>query len=179
MQRVSHKADVLVFRGKRFAVLKRIIDVNGNEIIRDVVSFGVAVAVLPIINDSKVVLVKQYRAPVNSWILEVPAGKVELGESPEECARRELEEETGYRAMRIEKLVSIYTSPGYSDEVLHIYLAKELVYVGAKPERYELLKVVVLPIDEAIKSILSAPIVDAKTLLALLFYTSLYRSSVK
>ena len=179
MQRVLHKADILVFRGKRFTVLKRIIDIDGNEVIRDVVSFGVAVAVLPIIDDSKVVLVKQYRAPINSWILEVPAGKVEFSESPEECAKRELEEETGYRAMSIEKLVSIYTSPGYSDEVLHIYLAKELVYVGAKPERYELLKVVILPIDEAMKLILSAPIVDAKTLLALLFYTLLYRSDVK
>ena len=168
-----------MFRGRRFAVLKRIIDVDGSEVIRDVVSFGAAVAVLPIIDNDRVVLVKQYRAPINSWILEVPAGKVEFDESPEECARRELEEETGYRAMSMEKLVSIYTSPGYSDEVLHIYLAKELVYVGAKPERYELLKVVILPIDEAIKLILSAPIVDAKTLLALLFYTSLYRSDVE
>ncbi|HIP57347.1 MAG TPA: NUDIX domain-containing protein, partial [Ignisphaera aggregans] len=123
MERVSHKADILVFRGKRFAVLKRVIDVDGNEVVRDVVSFGTAVAVLPIIDDNKVVLVRQYRAPVNSWILEVPAGKVEPGESPEECAKRELEEETGYRAMSMEKLVSIYTSPGYSDEVLHIYLA--------------------------------------------------------
>lgn len=168
-----------MFRGRRFAVLKRIIDVDGSEVVRDVVSFGVAVAVLPIIDNDRVVLVKQYRAPINSWILEVPAGKVEFDESLEECARRELEEETGYRAMSMEKLVSIYTSPGYSDEVLHIYLAKELVYVGAKPERYELLKVVTLPIDEAIKLILSAPIVDAKTLLALLFYTSLYRSDVE
>ncbi len=174
MRKVVRKSDVVIYRGRRITLLKRILIIDGDEVEREVVNFGEAVAVLPITDDNKVILVEQYRAPINSWILEIPAGKVEPGESPEETARRELEEEIGYKAEQLEKMISIYTTPGYSDEILHMYVAKNLKYVGAKPEDYEVLKPIALTLDEALHRVLLSPIVDAKTLVALLLYIHRY-----
>ena len=134
---------------------------------KDVVRFGQAVAIIPIIGD-EVILIKQFRPSLNKWILEVPAGRVEVNEALEDTARRELIEEVGYDAKTLIKLVSIYPAPGYSDEVLHIFLAKDLTYVGSKPEVGELIEVVKVKLDSALDLILSDDVVDAKTLISLL-----------
>ncbi len=157
----------VVCRGKRVSLLQRTYRYEGLEFVRDVVLFGRSVAVVPLVGD-EVVLVRQFRAPVGGWVLEVPAGRVDPGETPEEAARRELVEETGYRPGRLELLARVYTSPGYSDEVLHVYLAGDLEYVGGKPEPGELVEVVRLGVDEALDAVLGEPAADAKTLLSLL-----------
>ncbi|MCC6022110.1 MAG: NUDIX hydrolase [Desulfurococcaceae archaeon] len=134
---------------------------------KDVVRFGQAVAIIPIIGD-EVILIKQFRPSLNKWVLEVPAGRVEVNEALEDTAKRELIEEVGYDAKTLIKLVSIYPAPGYSDEVLHIFLAKDLTYVGSKLEVGELIEVVKVKLDSALDLILSDDVVDAKTLISLL-----------
>jgi ADP-ribose pyrophosphatase len=134
---------------------------------KDVVRFGQAVAIIPIIGD-EVILIKQFRPSLDKWVLEVPAGRVEINEALEDTARRELIEEVGYDAKTLIKLVSIYPAPGYSDEVLHIFLAKDLTYVGSKLEVGELIEVVKVRLDSALDLVLSDDVVDAKTLISLL-----------
>jgi len=156
----------LLCRGKRVELVQRVYSYGGKRFLRDVVRFGQSVAVVPLL-DGKVVLIRQFRAPVGGWVLEIPAGRVEQSEDPEEAATRELIEEIGYRPRKLEKLISLYMSPGYSDEVLHVYLATDLEYVGSSPEPGELIEVVKLELEEALEKVLSG-IADAKTTVALL-----------
>ncbi len=160
--------DEVVFRGRRVSLVKRFVKVKDKVVTREVVSFGEAVAMVPLLPDGSIILIKQFRSPIKKWIYEIPAGKVEVGEDPLETVRRELVEEVGYEVDSIEHLVSVHTTPGYSDEVLHIYLVKCSKEVGARPEPYELIERVKVPLDEAIKLVLSEEVVDAKTLLALM-----------
>ncbi len=160
------KEEVLC-RGKRITLTRREYIFKDTVFTKDVVRFGQAVAIVPIVG-SEVILIKQFRPSLNKWILEVPAGRVEVGEVLEDTARRELIEEVGYNAKTLIKLVSIYPAPGYSDEVLHIFLAKDLTYVGSRPEVGELIEVVKVELDRALEVILSDEVVDAKTLISLL-----------
>lgn len=153
--------------GKRVSLIKRVLCVEGKEIVRDVVDFGEAVAIIPITGDGQVIMLRQYRAAVNDWIYEIPAGRIEKGESIEEAARRELVEETGYEPGILRRVISVYTAPGYSNEVLHILIAKKLRYVGARPEAGEIIEVVKIPLNEAFSFIVKEGIVDAKTVIAL------------
>jgi len=162
-------SDETIYAGKRVTLIKRLLRVKGSTVVREVVRFGEAAAALPILPDGKVILIKQFRAPINGWVLEIPAGVIEPGESPEETIKRELIEEIGYEAGSLRKLFSVHTTPGYSDEVLHIYVAEDLRYVGARPEKYEVIETMVFRgIDDALNAVLSSPVADAKTLLALL-----------
>jgi len=164
--------DELIYRGRRVTLVKRLVRFGDRVLEREVVRFGEAAAALPILPDGRVVLVRQFRAPIKGWILEIPAGVVEPGEEPEETVRRELVEEVGYEAGFVEEMLRIHTTPGYSDEVLHIFLAKDLRYVGARPEAYEILEPVVMGVEEALEEVLKAPVADSKTVLALLTYLS-------
>ncbi|MCS7099475.1 MAG: NUDIX hydrolase [Sulfolobales archaeon] len=142
------------------------------------VEFGQSVAVVPLVGGD-VILIRQFRAPVSAWVLEIPAGRVDPGESPEEAARRELVEEVGYYPRKLAKLGSVYMSPGYSDEVLHVYLAEELEYVGSSPEPGELIEVVRVKLAEAVSAVLGAGVADAKTLLSLLLLRELSRGGAE
>ena len=153
--------------GKRVSLIKRVLCVEGKEVVRDMVDFGEAVAIIPITDDGQVIMLRQYRAAVNDWVYEIPAGRIEKGESIEEAARRELIEETGYDPGILRRVISVYTAPGYSNEVLHILVARKLRYVGAKPEAGEIIEVVKIPLNEALKFIIKEKIVDAKTVIAL------------
>ncbi|MEM0371939.1 MAG: NUDIX hydrolase [Ignisphaera sp.] len=155
-------------RGKRVELIQRVYMYSTEVFVKDVVRFGQSVAIVPFKDMRKIVMVKQFRAPINKWILEIPAGRIEFGESPEEAVVRELREEVGYVPKYVQKLVSVYMSPGYSDEVIHIYVAKNLEYVGASPEKGELIEIVEVDIDKALEMILADNVVDAKTLIALL-----------
>lgn len=155
-------------KGKRVELVQRLYRYNNDFFIRDVVKFGQSIAIVPLKENRKVIMIKQFRAPIGKWILEIPAGRIELGESSEEAVIRELKEEIGYVPKNVQKLVSVYISPGYSDEVLHIYLAKDLVYVGATPEKGELIEVVEVDLDKALEIVLENNIIDVKTLIALL-----------
>ena len=156
----------LLCRGRRVELVQRVYSYGGRRFLRDVVRFGQSVAVVPLLG-REVILIRQFRAPVGGWVLEIPAGRVEPGESLEEAVTRELIEEVGYRPRRLERLVSLYMSPGYSDEVLHIYLATDLEYVGSNPEPGELIEVVRLDIEKALECVLGG-VADAKTAVALL-----------
>jgi ADP-ribose pyrophosphatase len=99
---------------------------DGRTSEREIVKHPGAVAVLAVTPEDKIVFVRQYRKPLNREIIEIPAGKLEPGESPETCAIRELEEETGYRTNNLKFLQSFYTSPGFADEIIHIYYTDQL-----------------------------------------------------
>ena len=161
-----------VFSGRRVKLLIVNVALNEEIVEREVVDFGQAAAALPLIDDDTVILVEQYRSAVGGWILEIPAGKVEPGEDPKECIVRELEEEIGYRPRRVEKLVSVYTTPGYSNEVLHIFIARDLEYVGAHPEKYELIRPRRMKLREVI-DMAKHGVVDAKTVLAVSLYLTM------
>jgi ADP-ribose pyrophosphatase len=166
----------LVFSGLRFNVVRRryIKPRSGEFFERDIVIFPQAVAILPFINAGDILLIRQFRASLNEYIVEVPAGVVDHGETPEETAKRELIEETGYLPRTLEKLGSFTPTPGYSSEVLHLYVARDLEYVGSRPERYEIIEPLIVKFSEAYKMVLEGVITDMKTALIILLYNSKY-----
>ena len=157
----------VVFDGKVMTVIKDDIELfDGEKSFREVVVHpgGVVIAAL---NDDKIILVKQYRYPLKSTNLELPAGRLELGEDPQEAARRELEEETGFRAESWKSLGYINTTPGICTEKLYLYLAKDLEYIGEHPDKGEFLKCFQYPLKEVFSMIQSGQINDSKTICAL------------
>lgn len=115
-----------------------------------------------------VILLRQYRYAVDSFLLEIPAGRLEPGETPIECASRELREETGYRAERWEPLLTMYTTPGFTDEKIHLFVASDLTAGQSALERDEFAEVKRVPLTDAIGMIESGDIQDAKTIVGLL-----------
>ena len=160
-------SEKVLCRGKRVTLISREYLMGGRVVKRDIVHFGEAVAIVPLLSEKEVILLRQFRAPVGTWVYEVPAGVIEENEDVESAARRELIEETGYDAGAIERVVSVYTAPGYSDEILHIVIARDLRYVGARPEPGELIEVIRLGLDEALRKVLAQEVADAKTVIAL------------
>lgn len=160
----------LLCRGRRVSLYSRRYLIEEKEVVRDVVHFGESVAIIPVKEDGRIILINQFRAPIGRWIIEVPAGRVEEGEDWREAAIRELEEETGYRPSKIEKLASTYVSPGYSDEIIHITVASGLEYVGQHLEPTEVINVFEASIEEALEKIFESDTADAKTVIALMLY---------
>lgn len=171
VKRVSSK---IVYSGK--TVKLRVDEISdGGMKIREVVEHPGASAILPITSKGKVLLIKQYRHPVGKWILEIPAGTLRSGETDYECAVRELEEETGYKAGRLEKIVTVMPSPGYSTERISIYLAFDLEKSMQHLEEDEEIELLEMDPDEAIRMVMGSGEADGKTLLALLLYKYHYR----
>ncbi len=141
---------------------------NGREATRDVVAHPGAVAVVPITAAGEVVLVRQYRYPVARALLEVPAGKLDKGERPEDCARRELEEETGYQAGSLEHLATFFTAPGFSDEQMHLYAARDLRKTSQNTDQDEFIDIEYYTPAQIRKLLADKEISDAKTLVGLL-----------
>jgi ADP-ribose pyrophosphatase len=132
-------------------------------------------AVLPLLEDGRIVLLRQFRPAVSAMVWEIPAGRLERGELPEDCAVRELQEEAGFLAGSLEKLGTMLTAVGFCDEVLHLYLARDLVPAGPAPEDDEFFENVPLPLGEALRLISCGEITDGKTQLALLLFAGLRR----
>ncbi len=145
---------------------------DGAQAKREYVKHSGGAAVL-FIKDGAVALVKQYRYVYGKEIYEIPAGKIDVGEKPENAALRELEEESGYRAKDAQRLLEIYPSPGYTDEIIHIYLVENAEYVGEKPDEGEFLQCEFKPFAEVLKLIESGDICDAKTVAAIYKYAAL------
>jgi ADP-ribose pyrophosphatase len=141
---------------------------GGRHFRREIVEHRGAVAIAAVDQDGMVLIVRQFRKPAGRHLLELPAGTLEPGEDPLRCARRELQEETGYQAQQWDKLAGFYTSPGFSTEFLHLYLARELQPGGPAYEADEQIDLVKLPLVEAIQRIESGEICDAKTVAGLL-----------
>ncbi|MBN6888342.1 ADP-ribose diphosphatase [Cytobacillus horneckiae] len=138
---------------------------NGKTSKREIIKHPGAVAVLALTDDNKIVMVEQYRKALEKTIVEIPAGKLEKGEDPLECAKRELEEETGYGCAEMEWLISFYTSPGFADEIVHLYIAKELKTVenAASMDEDEFVNLMEVTLEEAIELVRNQKIYDAKT----------------
>ncbi|WML47635.1 NUDIX hydrolase [Neobacillus sp. PS3-34] len=141
---------------------------NGKTSKREIIKHPGAVAVVAVTDENKIVMVEQYRKALERTIVEIPAGKLEKGEEPSVCARRELEEETGYECESIELLVSFYTSPGFADEIVHLYVAKGLKQKenAAAPDEDEFVNLEELTLEEALQYMKEQKIYDAKTIYA-------------
>lgn len=142
---------------------------DGSTGTREVVKHPGAVAVVAI-KDGRLLLVDQYRQALGRCELEIPAGKLEKGENPLEAAKRELQEETGYHGGQITHLHSFYTSPGFADEIIHLYLAEDLTGGELSLDDDEFIEVYEASFDEAQRFIAEGRISDAKTLLAVYFW---------
>jgi ADP-ribose pyrophosphatase len=139
---------------------------DGTSAIREIVEHRGAAAIVPLL-DGKLILVRQFRYAASSELLEIPAGTLEPGENPEVCARRELEEETGYKCGKLRKILECFVAPGYSTEKIHFYLATELQRSEMLTEDDERIKVEVVTIADAIEKVRNGEIRDAKTVCAL------------
>jgi ADP-ribose pyrophosphatase len=142
---------------------------SGRVTRRDIVVHPGAVAIVAV-DGPEIVMVRQYRYAAGRELLEIPAGTLEPGEDPDACAARELQEETGYTAKTWRKLLSCYTAPGYSSEVIHIYAAEGLEPVGQSPENDESINVERINFDDALRMIEGNMIEDAKTVAGVLSY---------
>lgn len=140
---------------------------NGKTAKREIVNHQGAVAVIPLTDEGKMVVVRQFRKPLERSIVEIPAGKLEPGEEPLACAIRELEEETGYVARHYDHLSSFYTSPGFADELLHVYVATGLTKGESRPDEDEFVDMMELTLEEVREWHRSGEIKDAKTVVAL------------
>lgn len=142
---------------------------DGRESVREVVRHAGAVVIMPILDDGRIVFVRQFRYPVDTELLEFPAGTLEPGEDARTCAERELVEETGWQAESLQKLGSFFSTPGFTDEVLHGFIATDLspAQGGSDPEADEFIEVVVLSVEEALSMAQRGQVRDAKTLATL------------
>ncbi|HEY5524351.1 MAG TPA: NUDIX hydrolase [Clostridium sp.] len=142
---------------------------DGNVGRRDVVRHPGAVAILAFIDKETILLVEQFRIALNKTMLEIPAGKLEKGEVPLECAHRELEEETGYKAGKLEYLGTIATGAGFTDEIIHIYKASELFQGVKGGDEDEFIEATECKIHEVAAMIKNGKIIDAKTISSLMY----------
>jgi len=168
-ERVRLEGERLVWNGR--VVKLAVADLRmpgGREVALEVVRHPGAAAMVPFTKPDEVLLIRQYRFAAGGTIWEVPAGKLDGGEPPEACAARELEEEVGHRAGRLERLGSVLTTPGFTDEVIHLFAAHDLEPVGQRLEPDELIEVVPTPFAEAVAMVFDGRIRDGKSALAIL-----------
>lgn len=149
---------------------------GGGRVVREVVVHGGAVTILPIDGQGRVVLIRNERFAVGRTLWELPAGSLERGEDPADCAARELEEETGYRAGRIEKLCAFYTTPGICTERMHAYLATDLEHVGQRLEETERIEVEPVSVENVKQMMRDNAIEDGKTLATILYWSEFHES---
>ena len=140
---------------------------NGLVAKREIVEHRGAAAIVPIMDQGRVILVRQYRYPIESDLLEVPAGTLNGEEEPKDCAVRELEEETGYRCDKIRKIAECFVAPGYSTERIHIFLAENLTRTQTKMDEDESIRTETMPFAEALEKVRTGDIRDAKSIVGL------------
>jgi len=140
---------------------------NGATIELEMIHHPGAAAVVPMKEDGTVILIRQYRHAAGGYIYEIPAGKLHPGEDPKLCAARELQEEIGYRADSLELLTSILTTPGFTDEVIHIYKGTGLTKGKQDLDHDEVIEIVELPLEKALAQIIDGTIRDGKTIVGL------------
>jgi len=159
-----------VYKGRLLHVLEDEVRLpDGKQARREYVRHPGATAMVPMLDERTVVLVRQYRYPVGRHFYEIPAGKIDPGEAPEATARRELREECGYEAADWRHLTTLHPCIGYSDERIELFLARNLTHVGHSPDDEEFLEVVPLALTEALAWIRDGKITDPKTVVGLLW----------
>jgi ADP-ribose pyrophosphatase len=167
-----------VFEGRIFAVdVDEVQEPGGPTVTREVTRHRGSVGILPVTDDDQVVLVRQYRYPPDAFVWEIPAGRLEPGEEPAVAAARELEEEVGLHPGHLEPVTSYLTSPGFCDEVVHLFRATALTPVPARPDEDERIEVGRFPATELRALIARGDVCEAKTMLALLLEDQRRRSA--
>lgn len=141
---------------------------NGRVATREIVVHRGAVAVVPLLEGDRVIMIRQYRQAAGEVLVEIPAGTLEPGEDAAACADRELQEEIGYKARELKLMFRSYLAPGYSTEMLHTYLARGLEPVNADKDADEFIEVVEAPLPDALEMIRTGEIRDAKTICGIL-----------
>lgn len=158
-----------VFDGVLLHVYKDDIELpNGNNAVREYIKHQGAVCVVPVTDEMEVIAVKQYRYPIGRVTIEIPAGKLDAGEEPLTAAKRELSEETGVECADIEYIGGLYPSVAYTDEIIHMYVAKNLVFGEAHTDDDEFLNVVKIPLKDFVDMVMDGKIQDSKTMAAIL-----------
>lgn len=143
---------------------------DGHTALREIVEHAHAVTIVPVTADGRILFVRQYRLPAGSVMLELPAGSLDDGEDPEQAAQRELQEETGFRAARLEKLCAFWVAPGYCTEYMHVFLAEGLSEDRLVADDDERIEVDAITLDDALNMIDHGTIEDAKSISGLLQY---------
>src|SRR5262245_35110469 len=168
----------LLLQTKKFRVVRETVRTpSGKDKSREIVRHPGACVLVPILNDGLVCLIRNFRISVSATLIELPAGTLEPNEPPHVTAERELIEETGYRAAKIELLHAFYLSPGILDEKMHLYLATGLTEGATAREEGEEIENLVVPWEEAIAMVFRGEIKDAKTIVGLLWVDCLRRQS--
>jgi ADP-ribose pyrophosphatase len=161
-----------LYESKRFSVVEReCTRPDGTSATCEYVRHPGSVAILPLVDESRVCLIHSRRVTVDRTLIEIPAGTRETGEAPLDTARRELAEETGYRAARFDELAVVYPSPGVMDEQMWLYVARELTAGNPAREANEEIENLIVTLDDALAMVERGDISDSKTLVALLLYT--------
>jgi len=143
---------------------------GGRETTREIIEHSDCVAIIPVDANDNVLLVSQFRKPVERELLEIPAGGIEPGEEPLDCVRREMREETGYLPRKIERLGGFYSAPGYNTEYLYLYLATDLIPSQLHAEDTEAITLIRVPDSQILDLITSGSICDAKSIAGLLLF---------
>ena len=176
-QQISSKK---IFEGH---ILKLFIDhvklPNGKNATREKISHPGAVGIVPVTDDGNILLVRQYRYPVDDITIEIPAGKIDSQEEPEKCARRELAEEVGAINGDLKLLSSFYTTPGFCDEILHLYIATGFKVSDNNLDEDEFLDIISINLKEAVKWITDGRIMDSKTIIGILMAMNILNNGNK
>ena len=156
------------FEGKVFKCLVNEVQLSdGSRASRELVIHTGGACILPVDDELNCYMVRQYRSGADEVLIEVPPGKIEEGEDPLECATREITEETGYKAGKVEYLGVVCATPAYCSERIHMYLATELTYVGVSPDSGEFLKLVKYPLSDLVRMCDEGIIKDGKTVISI------------
>lgn len=159
-----------IYHGKILdLMLKKVLLPNGKVASREIIVHGGVIAVIPILENGHIIMVKQYRKPAELTTIEIPAGRMNPGEATLSAVRRELREETGYVAKKIRKLISFYPAIGYCSEKINLFTAYGLTLKEPDPDEDEWIKVIKLPLKRALKMIDEGKIIDSKSILGLLY----------
>lgn len=164
----------VIYKGKIFDVAEASIEDGDIKYKREIVKHKGSAVIIPVFADKTVALVRQYRHAAGEYLLEIPAGTLNLDEDPQIGARRELEEEIGVTAKTIEKLTEFYVSPGFLTEKMHLYMATDLTETEQNLEEDELLTIERLSFPQAFEAIKSGEIVDAKTMIGLILAGAIF-----
>ena len=158
----------LIYQGRVIRLMRETFEIGGRRMTRETIQHPGAVVIVPVLDRARLLFVRQYRRAIDRVLLEFPAGTLEPGEAREACARRELEEETGYRASRLRHIAQFYAAPGVMSEQMTLYLAEDVQRGTAAPEPDEFIRPMVLPLETALERIDSGTICDAKTIIGVL-----------
>ena len=166
----------IVFQGKLLDVRRDIVILpNGANGIREWIKHPGAVCCIPILPNGKIALIKQYRYSVRKMMIELPAGKLDKNEAPEDCAIRELEEEIGYKANKITFLTNIHPAIGFANEKMWLYFAEDLVKTNQKLDSDELIEIIPTKLEDALEMVWNGEITDVKTIIGLIWADKVLR----